>query len=102
MIVWVEWGRCKTDYDPLSFPDTPNVFSSLQNLLEYWKRVWFPADTVDRAYESWNKHLTENLTVGWGDTARYAKGVELDDYFVRKAAKENTETEKHGAKKSKT
>lgn len=98
MKVWIEWGRSpNTELEP--YP--PNVFSSIENLLEYWKRTRFPADTVEEAYRRWRQKLTLELTCGWLTAQRWGKEVDLDDYFVKKAQKD-LEEENNVPKKRKT
>ena len=98
MKVWIEWGRAPNiEVEPCP----PNVFSSLENLLEYWKRTRFPADEVEEAYGRWRDGLNDKLTCGLMYTQRWGKEVDLDDYFVKKAQKD-LEDEENVPKKRKT
>ena len=102
MKVWIEWGKAKSDAFSDVAPTQPNVFSSVENLLEYWRRTRFPADTVDNAYGRWTSHLSDDLTCGWGESQRWGKEVDLDDYFVKKAQKDLEKDEENVSKKRKT
>ena len=98
MKVWIEWGISpNTELEPCP----PNVFSSLENLLEYWKRTRFPADEVDEAHWRWSQKLTIELTCGFLTSQRWGKEVDLDDYFVKKAQKDLEKDEENVPKKRK-
>ncbi len=98
MKVWIEWGK-PPNVEIKPYP--PNVFSSIENLLEYWKRTRFPADEVEESYERWRDRLTDELTCGFSQNQRWGKEVDLDDYFVKKAQKD-LEEENNVPKKRKT
>lgn len=89
MKVWVEWKLYQTvNYDAM--PSPPNVFTTKENLIEFWKHVRFPADTVDWLFEHYAKCGIPVI-----DHEGYAAAeVEVDEYFVEKAkerAKEGME-----------
>lgn len=79
MKIWVEW----TDhgYGCINKCPTPNVFTSRENVLEYWRRRWFPSDVVDHQakMQPGDKIVIEN---------RVAELVEVDEYFEEKARTE--------------
>lgn len=79
MKVWIEWKVWQeVDFDHP--PRMPNVFTTRENLVEYWKRRRFPADTVDRLFKEYDEFSSEYIEHdGW-----VAAEVEVDDYFVRK------------------
>ena len=81
MKIWIEYGRGRSTE---LTPETPRTFSTVENLLEYWKRTRFPADDVDDAYERFKHGRSIILRCGWGECERFAKEVEVDSYFVER------------------
>lgn len=80
MKVWVEW-KASQKLDIAIPPNPPNVFATRENLAEFWKRVRFPADTVDWLFEK-----METSSNRWIKNGGYAATeVEVDGYFARKA-----------------
>lgn len=83
MKVWVEW-KSRQNSDIAIALQCPNVFTTRENLIEFWKRVRFPADTVDwlfgRMSESGKTDIEFN---GW-----CAAEVEVDEYFVKRGTDE--------------
>ena len=89
MKVWVEWRQ--NDSRSYGLPQTPNVFTSIENVFEFWRRTQFPSDAVDRVAASFATQV-DKRRVNHED--RYAELVEVDEYFVKKAkelAKEGME-----------
>lgn len=81
MKVWIEW-KLQQEYDLAITPRLPNVFTTKENLMEFWKRVRFPADTVDWVFGRMAElGKTEVECDGW-----YAAEVEVDEYFVKKGS----------------
>lgn len=79
MKIWVEWVQ--NGYGACHCCPTPNVFGSRENVLEYWRRRWFPSDVVDAQakMQPGDKIVIEN---------RVAELVEVDEYFEEKARTE--------------
>lgn len=79
MKVWVEWKLCQNCDISIGLR-RPNVFMTKENLVEFWKRVRFPADTVDWLFGLADKSgKTEIEYSGW-----CAAEVEVDEFFVKK------------------
>lgn len=79
MKVWVEWKLCQ-EHDITIAPRRPNVFTTRENLVEFWKRVRFPADTVDRLFNRMDESGKTGVECGGWCAAE----VEVDGYFVEK------------------
>ena len=79
MKVWIEW-KASQKLDIAIPPNPPNVFTTRENLVEFWKRTRFPADIVDWLFEIFDKGDRS-----WLEHEGYvAAEVEVDDYFVKK------------------
>jgi len=79
MKIWVEW--IDHGYGNICKCPTPNVFGSRENVLEYWRRRWFPSDEVDcqAKMQPGDKIVIED---------HVAELVEVDEYFEEKARTE--------------